>query len=129
MLAESTARLTSEDIARSVNTNASRIRMITSLLQNAGLLARSSESRALVLNRPREEITLLDVYAAVAPKPLINTHHTSNTQCPVGSTINAVLDPLAAAADAALERELSAHTLDEVIEAIRREHVARTSRP
>ena len=53
MLAESTARLTSEDIARSVNTNASRIRMITSLLQNAGLLVRSSESRALVLNRPR----------------------------------------------------------------------------
>ncbi|MBF0780632.1 MULTISPECIES: Rrf2 family transcriptional regulator [unclassified Granulicatella] len=118
MISESTHQLTSQDIASSVQTNASYIRKIISLLKKANLLVRYTGSFEYALGKSKKEMTLFDIYKAVHTDTLLYTHQHANKQCPVGNCIYDVLHPIMFNAEKALEQYLSSKTLHDVIEDI-----------
>jgi Rrf2 family protein len=85
--------LTSEEVAASINTNAVIVRRSLGDLQRAGLVtARRGNGAGFCLGRPATEITLLDVWLAVSPEPLLALHHSEpNLECPVGRGIRPAL--------------------------------------
>lgn len=91
--------LTSELLARSVTTNAVVIRRLVSQMKKAGLVSVHRGPGGAVLRRAPEEITLLDIYSAVIPRPHacpFYLHQTPNSQCFVGRHIHDALEmPLA----------------------------------
>lgn len=128
MLSGSDDKLTSDAIATSVGTNASYIRKIISLLKKADLLDRVPGSFDYQFGKPKNEMTLLDIYRAVNPNIHIDTHQNTNPECPVGGHINAVLDPIAARAEQAMTDQLAGITLDAVIEDIRASYLSTQSK-
>lgn len=116
--------LTSGYIAGSVNTNPAVVRRILSLLARAGLTrARMGAGGGTVLALPADEITLRDVYRAVeCESRLFALHHEKpNPKCPVGRNIEVVLERATGAAQAALEEQLGARTVAEVMAEVRAE--------
>ena len=91
MISESEKTLSSEDLARSVGTNASYIRKI---------------------------ITLLDIYLAVQESHSINlfhTHHNANEECPVGAHILQAVNPIFEETQRHLAQDLAQQSLRNVI--------------
>ncbi|OPJ64008.1 Rrf2 family transcriptional regulator [Clostridium oryzae] len=79
---------TSEWIAKSVNTNAVVIRRIVSKLRAAGFIGTKAGTGGYYLTRELDQITLLDVYKAVAvveEGELFNFHEDPNLKCQVGA--------------------------------------------
>ena len=108
--------LTSEHIAGSVNTNASLVRRLLSMLARAGLTtAQHGTGGGALLARPAESITLRDVYRAVDEGELFALHRARpNPACPVGRTIQGALETRIDAATRALEDELARTTVAEM---------------
>lgn len=105
---------TSELIASSVGTNPSLIRRIVTRLTGAGLAAaRRGTGGGIVLGRPAESITLLDVYEAVDDEEgeVIPVHQTSSPRCPVGRHMQAALEARVDSAERALRDELARSTV------------------
>lgn len=119
MFSESKEKLTSEKIAKSVNTNASYIRKVIAQLKNAQILVREKGTFDYYLARDKSSITLLDIYKAVDTQKKLFVHDKSNLACPVGANINAVLDPIVDEAEKQLENSLAKKTLAQVIESIK----------
>ena len=70
-------RLTSDQVAASVNTNPVIIRRCLGDLRQAGLvLVRRGPEAGWSMARRPDDITVLEVYDAVAPEPLFAMHHT-----------------------------------------------------
>ena len=116
--------LTSEYMARSVNTNPAVVRRILSLLARAGLThARMGAGGGTLLARPAEEITLRDVYRAVeCGERLFALHNEKpNPKCFVGRNIQAVLERATGAAQSALEEQLGERTVADVMAEVRAE--------
>lgn len=113
--------LTSDEVAASINTNPVIVRRSLGDLQRAGLVvARRGTGAGWRLSRPPGEISLLDVYTAVSPEPLVALHHTEpNLLCPVGNGIRPALsevyDEAAAAFRAALARRTVAGLLERIL--------------
>ncbi|AFS70556.1 Rrf2 family transcriptional regulator [Exiguobacterium antarcticum] len=108
--------LSSEYIAGSVNTNPVVIRRLTGLLRHAGLLKTVAGKTGATLTKDPAAITLLMVYRAVEPKEtLFSMHEHPNPACPVGRNIQSTLDDTFVRAQQALEAELEAETLSDVI--------------
>ncbi len=106
-------------IAGSVNTNPVVIRRIIGLMQKAGLLSGSQGKRGYTVMKPASELTLLDIYKAVAVSEsdqLFGIHEHPNINCPVGASIQCVLETVMRDAQTALERTLKAVTLQQLIE-------------
>jgi Rrf2 family protein len=114
------AVLTSDEVAASVNTNAVIVRRSLGDLQRAGLVtARRGGGAGFSLGRPAAEITLLDVWLAVSPEPLLALHHTEpNRECPVGNGIRPVLTDLYEDATDAFRAALARSTIGDVLERI-----------
>ncbi|MCI5724844.1 Rrf2 family transcriptional regulator [Fusobacterium sp.] len=121
MFSETTEKLTSEKIAKSVNTNPSHIRKIITFLKKANLLTRQKGTFEYSLVKDKSVLNLFDIYKAVNPDKLLYTHQNSNKNCPVGHSINKVLDPIIIEAEKELENYLSKIFLLDVIEKIRKE--------
>ena len=115
--------LTSEYMARSVNTNPAVVRRILSLLARAGLThARMGAGGGTLLARPAEGITLRDVYRAVECGELFALHNEKpNPKCFVGRNIQAVLERATGAAQSALEEQLGERTVADVMAEVRAE--------
>ncbi len=115
------AVLTSDEVAASINTNPVIVRRSLGDLQRAGLVvARRGTGAGWRLSRPPGEISLLDVYAAVSPEPLLALHHSEpNLECPVGfgirPALSEVYDEAAAAFRAALARQTVAGLLERIM--------------
>ena len=111
------AVLTSEEVAASVNTNPVVVRRSLADLQRAGLVrARRGNGAGFFLGRPAEAITLLDVWLAVSPEPLLALHHTEpNLRCPVGRGIRPVLTDLYDEATEAFRAALARRTVADVL--------------
>ena len=110
-------RLTSDQVAASVNTNPVIIRRSLGDLRRAGLVRvrRGAEAGWSLACRP-DDITLLAVNDAVAPDPLFALHHTEpNLQCPVGRGIQPVLRGLYRGAEQALREELARVSIADVL--------------
>lgn len=112
--------LTSEEVAASVNTNPVIIRRSLGDLQKAGLVTvRRGTGAGWRLSRPPGEMSLLDVYEAVAPEPLVALHHTEpNLECPVGHGIRPVLTEVYDEATAAFRAVLAGQSIADLLERI-----------
>ncbi|WP_163582452.1 Rrf2 family transcriptional regulator [Gracilibacillus saliphilus] len=109
--------VTSDFIARSVNTNPVVIRRIGSLLKKANLLKGGPGVAGYSLVIEPSEITLLDIYRAVTSEgELFAVHDHPNPNCDVGRNIQATLDISLTRAQKAMENELNKQTLADIIQ-------------
>jgi DNA-binding IscR family transcriptional regulator len=112
-------RLTSDEVAASINTNPVVVRRCLGDLRQAGLVAVSHGTGAgWALARSPGSITLLEVYDAVSRDLVFALHRREpNVECPVGRGIRPVLASVYSRAVDALRRELSSTSIAEVLEA------------
>ena len=115
---ENSTLCTSEWIAESVNTNPVVIRRVMGKLKNAGLIQVRRGTGGATLQKPLNEVTLLDVYRAVAvveEGELFQFREKPNPNCPVGANIQAVLELILNRAQEAMEKILDDVTMDELV--------------
>jgi len=113
------ARLTSDYIAGSVNTNPVVIRRILGLLNKAGLVTTSPGVAGAVITRPASDITLFDIYNAVhnnGQDELFAIHEQPNPECSVGRNIQSSLETAFHEAQRAMENKLASITLEQIIQ-------------
>jgi Rrf2 family protein len=106
----------SAEIASSVDTNPVVIRRLLSALVKSRLVtAQKGATGGFSLASAPENISLLDIYRAVEPKPDHGMHRfTPNHKCPVGAKIEAILQSVFFKAQASMEAELSRVSLASV---------------
>lgn len=116
-LASTQPGATSDFIAGSVNTNPVVIRRISGLLKKAGLLTSKAGLPGFTLTKEPTKITLLDIYKSVQGKDesTFIMHEDPNPECAVGSNIQATLEKKFKRAQLAMENELAAQTLDDIL--------------
>ena len=110
-------KLTSDFLASSINVNPVVIRRLLQQLKKAGIINVKRGSGGAYIEKPLDEITLLDVYNAVEcidNGNLFHFHENPNSRCPVGSNIHAVLDKRLDSIQQAMEREMSSVTLQDI---------------
>jgi len=112
---------TSEEISRSINTNPVVVRRIVGSLQEAGLLeTQKGPSGGAKLTRCPHSITLGQIYRAVEePEPLALHRTPPSPDCPVGRTIEAILERVFADAQNALESRLDQTHLSDILAAVK----------
>ena len=110
-------KVTSEEIAQSVNTHAVVIRRLMAALRQAGLVTTGQgPGRGSALARAPRAISLAAVYRAVKLNPTFAMHpQAPNRRCPVGRNIQAVLAEVALDSEAALERALAKRCIADVV--------------
>jgi len=103
----------SEDLAFSVNTNATVIRALLGRLMDAGLTtSQLGNGGGALLAKPAQQIRLLDVYRAVEDGEIFSSHRNGpNQACFVGGNIQEAMLPVLENAKQALETELAAVTI------------------
>ena len=111
-------RVSSDDIAQSVNTNPVVIRRLLSDLREANLVvSQVGASGGTCLASEPEKIKLSDVYKAVTPGEIFSLHpKTPNQDCPIGKNIEAVLCRLQKEIDKSIGQKLAEYTLRDVME-------------
>ena len=110
-------KMTSDFMAGSIGTNPVIIRKLLQQLKAAGLIEVARGTGGVVITKPLDEITFLDIYRAVECTPdekLFHFHENPNQKCPVGRNIHHVLDDKLARVQKAMEKELAAITLADV---------------
>ena len=110
-------KITSDFLARSINTNPVIIRKILTQLKNAGLITVARGTGGISPTRPLKEISFYDVYQAIEPVEngdLFNFHSSPNPQCPVGKNVHALLDDKLKTIQLAMENEMKKYTLDDL---------------
>lgn len=114
-------RLTSEQIAWSVNADAAAVRrLIRSLAPTGWIDNRPGAGGGYTLTCPAARIALRDVRQAVDPDPVFGLHpSTPNAGCFVGAGIIDALQPTLRAADAALDDALGARSIADLAADIR----------
>lgn len=113
--------VTSAEIASSVGTNPVVIRRLISALRKGRLVAaQEGAGGGFTLASAPENITLLDVYRAVEPKPPTGLNHFEPCQrCPVGAKIGAILQGAFFKAQAGMEAELQRVTIADMDRQVR----------
>lgn len=108
---------TSEQIAKSVNTNPVVIRRLLAELRAAGLVdSRRGAGAGWTLSREMADITLLDVYRAIEPGPLFALHRsTPDPECVVGSGIGSAMTAVYSKVEDSLQQELGKTRLEDVL--------------
>ena len=114
-------RVTSANLAGSVNTNPVIIRRLLLSLQRARLVeTRKGAGAGSRLSRSPGRINLAEVYRAVeAVEPFASPSRKANAACPVGHCIRETLNRVFASAENAMERDLEKTTLAGVINMIK----------
>ncbi|MEE0181794.1 MAG: Rrf2 family transcriptional regulator [Anaerovoracaceae bacterium] len=110
-------KITSDFLASSVNVNPVVIRRLLQQLKKAGIINVKRGSGGAYVEKPLDEITLLDVYNAVEcidNGNLFHFHENPNSRCPVGRNIHSVLDRRLDSIQQAMEREMSSVTLQDI---------------
>lgn len=111
-------KVTSELMASSSNANPVTIRKIMKQLKEAGLIEVKRGTGGMMLARPMEQITLLDIFQAVDSLEggkLFRFHENPNPLCPVGRNIHAALDDMLLSIQAAMEDRMRLFTLQDVV--------------
>lgn len=113
--------ISSDFLARSVNTNPALIRKIMAMLKKAELIQVKPGVAGAILTKPLTTISLLEIYQAVAvvePNELFGIHDQPNPACPVGRNIQATIEPIFITAQSAMERVLEQIMLADVVQNI-----------
>ena len=113
--------VTSQALAKSVNTNAAFLKRILAKLSKASLIRTSpGKSGGCELARKAKDITLLDVYAAVdAPQAFAIHSYPVNRGCEISRNIKPVMNDVLAGAQKSFERDLQKTSIWDVLVNIR----------
>ncbi len=112
-------KITSDFLASSVNVNPVVIRRLLQQLKKAGLVNVKRGSGGADIERPLDQITLLDVYNAVEcveDGKLFHFHEDPNPRCPVGKNIHALLDVRLEEIQEAMEREMRSVSIQNIMD-------------
>jgi DNA-binding IscR family transcriptional regulator len=111
--------LASEVIARSVQSNPTRVRELLALLGAAGMTTGVRGRRGgTFLNRALGTISLRDVYRAIYDEPVLLPMHEPDERCPVGRHVPLALFAPFHMAEIVLETSLSETTVAEVADSV-----------
>lgn len=111
-------KVTSDFLSTSVNVNPVIIRKILSSLKKSGLLDVQRGTGGTTIAKPLDQITLYDIYQSVEcieNGELFHFHEKPNMDCPVGKNIHNILDDKLLRVQKAMENELLAITLNDII--------------
>lgn len=111
-------KVTSDFLASSVNVNPVVIRRLLLQLKKAGLINVKRGSGGTDIEKPLEEITLLDIYNAVEcveDGKLFHFHESPNRLCPVGKNIHALLDVRLEEIQKAMEKEMKSVSIQDIM--------------
>ena len=120
---ETQSPINSDQMAKSVGTNASYIRKILALLKKAEIVDSHSGISGYSLTVAPEQLTLFQVYQAVMEESklhLLDIHQNPNDQCIVGRHIKPVLTGMFADIEEGFARSLAGKTLADCIADIRK---------
>ena len=123
LIAASEKPMTSEDIARSVGTNASYIRKIIGSLKKKDIIESHRGICGYELKLKAEELTLLQIYQAVNETEslrLFDLHQNPNDKCVVGRHIKPILTDMFIEMEETVAFALSGKTLADCIGAIKK---------
>lgn len=123
MISEAETPVNSEQIANSVGTNASYIRKLTTRLSKAGLIEGKKGISGFTLIKPKDKITMLDIYKAVMEVDtlhMFDIHQNHNDECIVGRNIEPVLCGMFTDIEKQVEAKLEGMTLDDCIKAMKK---------
>ncbi|MCM3175426.1 MULTISPECIES: Rrf2 family transcriptional regulator [Paenibacillus] len=108
-------RITSAEIAGSINTNPVVVRRILGGLKKAGLVDSSPGTRGFYLAKPSSEITLAMIYDAAKDEgPLFPIHGNCNPDCNVGVRIDGLLNNLYKVAEEKVHQFFASITLEDM---------------
>lgn len=110
-------KMTSDFMAASIGTNPVIIRKLLQQLKAAGLVEVSRGTGGVIITKPLEEISFLDIYRAVECAPdeeLFHFHENPNQNCLVGKNIHHVLDDRLLQVQKAMEEKLAQMNLADV---------------
>ncbi|MFJ7698540.1 Rrf2 family transcriptional regulator [Lysinibacillus fusiformis] len=112
--------LTSDFIAGSVNTNPVVVRRMIGVLKKASLLLSHSGVAGYELLVEPKNLTLLAIYQAIdGPEQLFAIHDEPNPACAVGREIQHTLEDVYTSIWQAMEAQLQAQTLQDVLDQLR----------
>lgn len=114
-------RVSSRQIAVSVNTNAVVIRNLVALLKEAGLVdSKEGKGGGLKLTKAPIKISLQDIYAAIArDEGLLGLSKRAEfKQCPVSCGMKKILPPIFEEVDRAVAKSLKGRTLKSVMDGL-----------
>lgn len=115
--------ITSDQIAESVNTNPVVVRKLNVRLKKAGLLAIcNGPNGGAELNRPPDQITLLDVFQAVHSDEdvlIFETPQHPNPECPIGAHLLEAIDGPFREAQQAMKNVLAQYTILDIMNYIK----------
>lgn len=111
-------KITSDFLATSINVNPVIIRRVLQQLKASELVTVTRGSGGAEIAKPVDEISLFDVYNAVEvvnKKGLFHFHEHPNPDCSVGKNIHQVLDGKLDLIQKAMEDQMKAMSLQEVM--------------
>lgn len=111
-------KVTSDFLASSVNVNPVVIRRLLQQLKKAGIVSVIRGSGGTNIEKPLDELTLLDVYHAVdcvEEGELFHFHENPSPLCPVGKNIHGILDGRLEKIQNAMEKEMKSVTIQDVM--------------
>lgn len=111
-------KVTSSFLAGSVGANPVIVRNVMGQLKEAGIIDISQGRSGIALAKGLEDITLFDVYKAVdcvSDEGLFHFHENPNADCPVGRNIHKALDDELLGVQKAMEAQMRAVTLSEIV--------------
>ena len=115
-ISETDKVVSSELLAKSVNTNSSHIRKILAVLKKGGLIESQQGKTGITLAKEPKDITLSEIYQIIYPdKYLVNIHEGANKECPVGLNIENLLQSVFNEAQEAFYKKLEGKTLEKLI--------------
>ena len=112
----------SRSLALSINTNPVVVRRLVLALRDAGLVKTSvGRCGGARLAIPARRITLLNIYHAIEPRPVIPMGKRKPWRhCPVSCNMKFVMSPVVAAVEKAVRRRLREISLEQLVHAIER---------
>lgn len=111
--------ITSNDIAKSVNTNPALVRRLMSDLKKAGLIQTQTKIGVTGLLKNPEEISLLEIFKAVETRQdLFAIHSDTNIACPIGANIGCVLEHINGKIQSSFKEELETLHLSNIIDGL-----------
>lgn len=122
LVSEAETPMSSEQMAKSMGTNASYVRKLSGLLRKAGIVQSQRGSAGLALVPQADELTLLDIYLAACETDhvgLFEVHSNPSDQCIVGRHVRPVFGQLFGDLEAEAARTLASRTLSDCIEMMR----------
>ncbi len=111
------ATLPSAKLAETIGTNPSFLRQLIGKLAAAGLVVtKLGKGGGTSIGRTPSKITLLDIYRATSPSPVVPQHPCNGNQaCVVADAIPTILDEIDSQLRRVVENELTQTTLASVV--------------